>query len=218
VLRASVVCDDRSFQYENTTMWLFAPVITPAQRETGRRGLPGLTPRISQLSRLFRDFLGRRSPTQEVAKQTNQARPLGAPPSRVIGGPIVRVVAQRDDRDCTAACIAMVADVEYEVALAALRKVGGRTRDKSYRLCCVERAAALLGSQLRRVRRGAYNPHLAAGVVCVRAWGRVHVAVLWHGFVFDTDGRVWLLDDYLLHWGPDGRLWTLLEVVDNTRR
>jgi hypothetical protein len=177
-----------------------------------------LTPRISQLSRLFRGFLGRRSPTQEVAKPTDQARPLGAPPSRVIGGPIVRVVAQRDDRDCTAACVAMVAGVEYELALAALRKVGGRTRDKSYRLSCVERAATSLGSPLKRVRRGAYNPHLAAGVVCIRAWGRVHVAVLWYGLVFDTDGCVWLLDDYLLHWGPDGQLWTLLEVSNDARR
>jgi ABC-type bacteriocin/lantibiotic exporter with double-glycine peptidase domain len=122
------------------------------------------------------------------------------------------MVAQREGRDCTAACLAMVVGVEYEVALGALRQVGGRTLDKSYRLCYVERAAALLGRPLRRRRRGQYDPKFTAGVICIRGWKKAHAAVLWHGIVFDTDGRVWLVKDYLARWAPSGRFCTLLEV------
>lgn len=127
------------------------------------------------------------------------------------------MVAQREARDCTVACVAMVAGVDYDAALAALRHVGGRRYNKSYRLCYVERAAALLGRPLRRRRRGQYDPRLTAGVICMRGCRKSHVAVLWYGLLFDTDGQIWLLNDYLTHWAPYGRFCTLLEVEDARR-
>ena len=137
---------------------------------------------------------------------------LTPPPREAIGGPIVRMVAQRESGDCTVACLAMATGVQYEEALAALQKVGGRRRNKAYRLCYVERAASLRGRPLARRRRGGYDPRSSAGIVCVRGGQRAHVAVLWNGLVFDTDGRIWLLDDYLEFWGHTSRLCTLLQV------
>lgn len=144
-------------------------------------------------------------------RMTHHPAPLTAPPRNSIGGPVLRLVFQREAQDCTVACLAMVTGADYDVALEALRRAGGVRRSKSYRLSALERAATLLGRPLRRRRRGAYDPQSAAGIICVRDWANGHTAVLWHGLVFDTDGRVWLVADYLDYWAH-GSFCTLLEV------
>lgn len=140
------------------------------------------------------------------------AVPLERFPGSFVGEPIFRVVLQREAADCTVACLAMVAGVGYDSAREAIRAVGGRPRRGTYRLCVAERAAALLGMPLVRRRMKTYDPRSVVGIVCMRGPRKAHAAVFCRGLVFDTDGHIWFVDDFLTHWEPQGRPCTLLEV------
>jgi hypothetical protein len=91
----------------------------------------------------------------------------------------------------------MLARVEWEVAATAL----GRTSPEDWGHGCVPyeivNAAEGLGLCLERQKIGDYDLETAVGILNIgsdRGW---HVAVLYNGLLFDTDGHVWRPADYL---------------------
>lgn len=109
--------------------------------------------------------------------------------------PLIRIVAQRHEGDCTAAALSMLLSVSYEEALLAL--------DDPSVLSCgawltqIVTAAAHFGVQLRQ--RNRWNADQHEGIARVRR-GRhrhAHVVVVRAGLVFNTDHTVWRPVDYL---------------------
>lgn len=111
--------------------------------------------------------------------------------------PILRVVRQRKKSDCGVASLATLARVEWEKAAAAFGRPSPEDWDRGCAPYEIIHAAAILGLRLERRTIGTYDPETAIGIVNIgsdRGW---HVAVLYHGLIFDTDAHVWQVSDYL---------------------
>jgi len=111
--------------------------------------------------------------------------------------PILRVITQRHQSDCSVACLAMVCGVSYENALVA---VAGDAPD-----VCVtgvytqhlRNAARRLGFRLRTQRRVYLDSD--TGILNVRRddWEHTHLVVLKSGLIVDTDATIWDADVYV---------------------
>lgn len=138
-------------------------------------------------------------------------------------GRAVKVVPQRHDYDCGTACLAMLLDVPYGDAAAAVRAVynpkGWGVTTKALQV-----AAQRLGARLRAVRkRGDYlDGH--TGILGIKPTDTAsglpdcgHWTILKAGVIVDTDGTVWPnVADYLK--AKRARPVTLLVKVNKTSR
>ncbi|TXH14487.1 MAG: hypothetical protein E6R03_09170 [Hyphomicrobiaceae bacterium] len=108
--------------------------------------------------------------------------------------PFLRVVLQRHECDCAVAALAMYLSVRYEDVLLAFDKpvidVGAIVKDMV--------AVADRLKQPLRVRRK-FDLESDSGILRVDLLNdtKAHVVVLHDGIVFNTDGAVWDVDDYL---------------------
>ena len=112
-------------------------------------------------------------------------------------------MVQRTHGDCAGAALAMVLRVSWEEAAAAFGRPEARDWSTGVQLIEIEAAALALGTPLRRLGRDQYDPGTSAGLVTIGALDGWHVAVLWYGLLFETDGSVWLLDEYLAAQDPE---------------
>jgi len=108
-------------------------------------------------------------------------------------------VAQKGDySDCTVACVATVAGVSYEKALVACGGFSAKVLEEGLTLSHMRKALATLGCPSKLVRKGAYNPDTASGILHVykgtsaNQTKESHVVVLWGGRVLDGSGKFWL--------------------------
>jgi hypothetical protein len=113
--------------------------------------------------------------------------------------PLVRMVRQRGRSDCMVASLAMLVGVDYEVAEAALARVPqARIEDGAgYSLSEACAAAAMLGCSVRLVPTGTFDPGKSSGLLSIWTESAGHVFLVSGGLVFDPDGTVWTLSDYL---------------------
>ena len=116
-------------------------------------------------------------------------------------GPVMQLVAQREENDCSIAALASIAGVTYEDALRAVAKVDpvhmGRT---GLWVRQIEQAATDLGCPLRRRKR--YDIQHDVGLLRVQLPNRdVHVVWLANGLIVNWDLSVWRAEDYLQRLG-----------------
>lgn len=105
----------------------------------------------------------------------------------------VRVVEQREDRDCAVACLAMLAALSYEDALRAVCSVDEMGASDGLYLTKFVEAASEVGIVL--VPRRRFRPETAVGVMYYahkKNENERHVNLVKRGVVFDTNRRVWL--------------------------
>lgn len=107
---------------------------------------------------------------------------------------LLQFVAQRHDADCGVACLAMFCGVRYEDVLVALDR---QVIDTGMSVKEIRETAAKLKHPVR-LRRG-IDLHADSGILGIRFAGRrdEHVAILHDGKIYDTDGKVWDVQDYL---------------------
>ncbi len=105
--------------------------------------------------------------------------------------PFLTVIPQRHGMDCGVACLAMLLNVSYELALLAFRK------HEQIIVRDVQTAARRLGTRLRFRRK--FDLETDTGILGVRSpkWDYEHLVVLRDGLVFDTDATVWDVDVFL---------------------
>lgn len=108
--------------------------------------------------------------------------------------PIINVIPQRGDYDCTVACLAMLAGVSYEEALLALGEQTPQILVRGAWDAEIKRAAAQLGFKLR-VRRK-FDLENDTGMLRFSD----HVVVLRAGLVITTHGSLWDADDFLAYY------------------
>lgn len=110
--------------------------------------------------------------------------------------PIIRVIPQRYDGDCSVACLAMLLGVPYENALVAAAQVAPNVCMTGMWIKHLEAAALLLGYKLRRRRR--FDIETDTGILVVGYPKRLkHVVVLREGLVIETDGCIWESELYM---------------------
>jgi hypothetical protein len=110
------------------------------------------------------------------------------------------------------ASLAMLLRIDYDLARHALDKVSKRRLNdlEGYSLWEAAAAATALGYPVEVIRAKAYDPLTCSGMLSIWAeqWG--HVFFVWNGIVFDPDGSVWRLPDYLSTRGRGAHLGELL--------
>ena len=126
--------------------------------------------------------------------------------------PILQSVQQRTPSDCAVACLATLLHISYEKANGALEAVANAPAD-GFCLREIESASERLGYRLKRLRAHTFDPSSIYGIVSVRAPGWWHVTIFWYGLVFDTDGRVWFLEDFLHALPPGASICSALIVA-----
>lgn len=107
--------------------------------------------------------------------------------------PILKVVRQREERDCAVAALAMYLGATYEDVLRAVTvtdRLQGRTGLWSK---TIVRIAKRLGHQLRV--RNTFDWESDFGILRLPE----HAAILRNGLVIDTNGTIWDADAYLSH-------------------
>lgn len=134
---------------------------------------------------------------------------------------MIEPVRQRYDNDCGIASLAMLLSLPWEAVWQAMEAEIGKLPWFGLTLSQLEAIARRLGVELSRAKPGQWSAddpahYEFAGIVKVsfpaagKKYRDGHYAVLWRGMIFDTDGRVWRLSDYL-H-GYDARVATRLGV------
>ena len=112
--------------------------------------------------------------------------------------PLLHVIPQRHSSDCAIACLAMFLGVRYEDVLVA---VGKSVIDHGMTVKEVKDTAAKLKTPLQLRRHIDLDTDTGIlGIQMPERRGHVrqdHVVILHAGLVFDTDGTVWEVDDYL---------------------
>ena len=110
--------------------------------------------------------------------------------------PVVKIIVQRFDMDCSVAGLAMLLGVSYENALVAIAQdhpdvcvVGAWTKH-------LKAAARRLGYTLHERKR--YDVETDTGLLNVTCpqWKHDHLVVLKEGLIIDTDGTVFDSDVY----------------------
>lgn len=116
----------------------------------------------------------------------------------------LRPVIGREPCDCAVAALATYLALPYEDVLRAAARVEP-AYDGTSGLWVeqIKRTSSALGHPLKR--RKTVDTDEDFGIVEFSD----HVAVLWHGLIFDPDGRVWEADDYLRHY--DYHPWGILQ-------
>ena len=111
--------------------------------------------------------------------------------------PVVKIIVQRFDMDCSVACLAMLLGVSYENVLVAIAQdhpdvcaVGAWTKH-------LKAAARRLGYILKEHRT--YDMDADTGLLNVTCplWKHDHLVVLKEGLIIDTDGTIWDAAVYL---------------------
>ena len=98
---------------------------------------------------------------------------------------------------------------EYEVVWEALIDTRGELPSWGCSLSLMEKVAARLGYRMARVKPKGYDRDRAHGIVNLHMRkGAEHAAVLSSGLIYDTDGFVWPVADFLSVYGA--RAGTLL--------
>lgn len=115
-----------------------------------------------------------------------------------MAGPL-KLVKQRRKMDCGVACLATLAGKSYEDTNDAFVEATGKTASKGYYQVDVVNAAARLGVELERKRKGTYDLSDTVGILGVgetNAWD--HFVVLHNGTVYDAeDDAIYDVDEYL---------------------
>jgi hypothetical protein len=115
----------------------------------------------------------------------------------------LKLVVGREPCDCAIAVLATYLGLPYEDVLrAAARAVRDYDGQRGLLVAEIQAVAKALGHPLRR--RATVDTDEDYGIVEFSD----HVAVLWHGLVYDPDGRLWEADDYCAHY--DYQPWGLL--------
>lgn len=123
--------------------------------------------------------------------------------------PLLWFVGQRDAGDCGVAALAMLLDVPYETALRACHSAPGVRLERGTSARQLVRAGRDLGADVRRVRAGHYHLRRCCGVLGVDLPdGRGHWVYVCGGVVYDPDGGVWGVGEFLAT--HDGRAADLL--------
>ena len=110
--------------------------------------------------------------------------------------PVLRVVLQRYGSDCSVAALAMLCCTTYEEALLAMGLNEPRVLTGGAYMKQIEVAANAFGVHLTRKQK--FNVEEDHGIMYVsnHTWPHGHVAVLWNGYIVDTDGTIWEPDVY----------------------
>lgn len=111
--------------------------------------------------------------------------------------PILRVVLQRAQSDCAVAVLAMISGLGYDEVAAAFSRTHPSDSDEGYLLRDVIEAGKKIGVFLEIRSRGEYDLVLDSGILTLRTERRWHAVVLYRGLIFDTDGYVWGVAEYL---------------------
>lgn len=114
--------------------------------------------------------------------------------------PIVRIITSRRENDCAICALAMLLGRDYEDVLLAVDKVDKQAGKKGLWSTQIKKAAQLLGQPLKMKRK--FDLETAAGILAVdHPKGLAHALLLREGLVFDYDGLVWDVEDYLAEKG-----------------
>lgn len=112
--------------------------------------------------------------------------------------PILRITPQRQLNDCGIAALAMLLDLRYEPVLHAAEQAIGGIPLEGLRECELRKIARTLGYPLRAVVPANNRSCSGRAVMGIRSYvGDDHWTVVVDGRVYDTDGCVWELTDYL---------------------
>lgn len=111
--------------------------------------------------------------------------------------PIVRVMTQREDNDCSIACLSMLSGASYEDALRAVCKVDEEGAEGGLWVPQIIEAASELGLELRKKRP--VKLEADQGILHIRFPDESrHVVVLIQpGLIVDTNGFIWRARTYL---------------------
>lgn len=108
----------------------------------------------------------------------------------------VKVVPQKQDMDCGVACLAMLLDLSYEDVYVEVAKVDRWRSKRGLYITQIKKVASALGKELSYKRK--YDLEDVVGILSVDFKDSSHVVILYYGVIVETDGTVWLHDDYLL--------------------
>lgn len=113
--------------------------------------------------------------------------------------PLVRIVLQREPWDCGVAALATATGVDYEAALAACSGVLRRRPGRGLTAPALLRAARHLARPMRQRVPGTFGLRQSAGVLGLDyPDGSGHWAFTLGGTLYNTDGAVWDLAEYLV--------------------
>lgn len=117
---------------------------------------------------------------------------------------VIKPNISREPKDCAMVALSTYLSKSYEDVLRAVTEVDRRYKGKSgLYVTQMRRTAKELGYSLKT--RKAVDFHEDYGILILDN----HVVILRNGLVFDYDGSVWDVDDYLAHYGytPEGLLY-----------
>lgn len=114
-----------------------------------------------------------------------------------MSAPILRVVTQRHDGDCSVAVLGTYLGVSYEEALIALAHCQPAVLSVGVDCRHIVAASKMLG--VRLVRRKTFDMDSDEGIAWVVSddMESDHVVVMKQGLVIDTDGTIWEAEDYM---------------------
>jgi hypothetical protein len=104
----------------------------------------------------------------------------------------IKLIPGREDSDCAISCLATYLGETYENVLREVARVAPDNDDTSgLSTHEIKKVAAALGHPLKWRKK--VNLNYDIGILEVEE----HVCVLWKGVVFDPDGHLWDVHDYL---------------------
>lgn len=107
--------------------------------------------------------------------------------------PFLKVIAQRHDSDCAAACLAMLLGESYESVILAF----GSTLKEGISLAAVKRAAKKLGVPLKWSPKCDLENDTGILTLASPLWHYDHLVILKDGLIIDTDATIWECDVFL---------------------
>jgi hypothetical protein len=108
--------------------------------------------------------------------------------------PLVSMIPQRHQADCSVAVLAMFLGITYEDALLALGGEVPKILRCGVYMPQLQRAAGKMGVTLKLKRR--WDASEDDGILRIQFKKRAHVVLLRNGLIFDTAFDVWEPDDY----------------------
>ena len=128
--------------------------------------------------------------------------------------PLVRVVLQRRTDDCGVATLAMLLNVTYDDVWTDLMKIRSDVPTDGISEQLMRRLASMAGYDLQSVPPGGYPVGWCHGIIGIDfPHGDGHWAFTSYGYLYDTDGYVWVVEDYLAyHQVQLGPLLTLADL------
>ena len=110
--------------------------------------------------------------------------------------PVVKMVVSRQDNDCALCALAMLTGTDYNDVLLAVNKVDTVAGKRGLWSTQITKAGALLGFTFRTKRK--FDIENDTGILNVKfPDGEEHAILLKGGMVFNSDGTIWEVEDYI---------------------